>query len=873
MLTIFDAVKDFRLGRNGSGAWSYGYSAGWDADYRLIEFDAPRDQSAGSTPNMAWNKAGYIVSGTPAVWRNLAAFPRYGVAPGQLALHPGPRANGDFTIVRFTVPGAGRYRVSGQFFAGDTGAMSGRVLRNGDTTAPLALFASTTDASVFNLAPLDLQRGEILDFVVGNNGNFTSGNTPLTARIEAETAQPLPQSFDATADFQVADNQNLAWRYGYSVATGAAYAFIPFDSTTDLQPGIQPGIGWSKSGYLTLGTPSAWLNHGDTTRYGVGSGQLSLHPGPRPFGDVAVLRFVAPRAGRYAVAGRFMAGDAGRSDGAIVQDGQTASPLKTFAECRDDSTFAFEALTMSAGGTLDFIVGNKGNFSACNTPVEVGIREVPGGFSGNDIDAFVDGMGRMPVLPASQVTDVGTPAVGDADAAGVAYRVTSQRRQMVNDVVEHAYLADIAAMGVWPGQVIQAEGLKRGNVNPIGPFRRRPGRLEIVTPLITGTPMPQFRDLPAPDAATANAARQALLAAIQPTDSAGSLKTGFQRASSLREVGLKLGLTVSGAAFGVDANAKLNASCRRSVVVGVIRQVFYSTTFTPASAGASGIWDAAGTTAAQLGAFMRPGNPPLLVDSVQYGRLICVTAEGSYSSEEMAAALTAHYDSAVKVGGSVDANTRRIIDTLDVKIYTLGVPGHLGFEKLTDPVPQLDEVYKRGLVFNLGNPGAPISFTCKHVADATTAHVQLAAEYTETLSAVGVDVRQAESFVFDGPGGGSRDTGITVNAADRVAIRADGMIWSGVVASGLNGPEGWPGHVADPAAPLPDGTAYCLVHKFSRDRNWRETKRFWEGSAETGGRLLLNTNDNNPYNGDPAKQWRVRVDVTRANAAAVGLYI
>jgi len=43
--------------------------------------------------------------------------------------------------------------------------------------------------------------------------------------------------------------------------------------------------------------------------------------------------------------------------------------------------------------------------------------------------------------------------------------------------------------------------------------------------------------------------------------------------------------------------------------------------------------------------------------------------------------------------------------------------------------------------------------------------------------------------------------------------------WSGAASSHrAQRPEGWPGHVADPAAPLPDGAAYCLAHKFSRDR-------------------------------------------------------
>jgi hypothetical protein len=46
------------------------------------------------------------------------------------------------------------------------------------------------------------------------------------------------------------------------------------------------------------------------------------------------------------------------------------------------------------------------------------------------------------------------------------------------------------------------------------------------------------------------------------------------------------------------------------------------------------------------------------------------------------------------------------------------------------------------------------------------------------------------------------------------------------------------------------GTANCLVIRFGNGR-WIEAGPFWEGSpdANSGGRLQLNVNDNNPYNG------------------------
>ena len=133
--------------------------------------------------------------------------------------------------------------------------------------------------------------------------------------------------------------------------------------------------------------------------------------------------------------------------------------------------------------------------------------------------------------------------------------------------------------------------------------------------------------------------------------------------------------------------------------------------------------------------------------------------------------------------------------------------------------------------------------------------------------AISENVNHARFEVFDGQGGGLVDTGISVNPGDAVTVSASGQIWAGVFGVGAHGPEGWPGWKANSAAPLPEGTANCLVIRFGNG-GWIEAGPFWEGSpdANSGGRLQLNVNDNNPYNGDPKRRWEVFVTVTRAGA-------
>ncbi len=80
----------------------------------------------------------------------------------------------------------------GQFYAGDSGSMSGSVVLDGNLTSPLKFFSSTTDTSTFSFGSLTLTKGETLDLAVGNNGNYSFGTTPVTMTIT--TAVPEPTS-------------------------------------------------------------------------------------------------------------------------------------------------------------------------------------------------------------------------------------------------------------------------------------------------------------------------------------------------------------------------------------------------------------------------------------------------------------------------------------------------------------------------------------------------------------------------------------------------------------------------------------------------------------------------------------------------------
>lgn len=183
----YNAESSFSIAANPNGVWSYGYSPQGGAGYSMIPFDLPSTAGFFSSGFLIWQKSGYVSSGTPSAFKNAGSTRQYQLDPGQMALHPGPAPHGDYAILRFTAPSEGIYAVEGQFFAGDIYPMSGRVVLNGNFSLPLQSFDNTTDSSVFTFAPVAMLAGQTLDFVVGNNGNFLYGTTPVKAVIRALT--------------------------------------------------------------------------------------------------------------------------------------------------------------------------------------------------------------------------------------------------------------------------------------------------------------------------------------------------------------------------------------------------------------------------------------------------------------------------------------------------------------------------------------------------------------------------------------------------------------------------------------------------------------------------------------------------------------
>jgi len=203
--TTFDLAGDFLLAANPNGAWRYGVETTLGGSFALL----PNTTTLGSGMEQRSNSG----SGYPLVEHNPTAdtltFGTGVVAPGKVAVHPGPL--GEYAVMRFVAPAGGAYGVSALFSAADSGASD-----TGDGTDVHVLLngASLFSDSITNTlaggdtasygAALTLAAGDILDFEVGFGPSFyTFDTTGLDVHIESRipsTAVPLPASLRLLGD-------------------------------------------------------------------------------------------------------------------------------------------------------------------------------------------------------------------------------------------------------------------------------------------------------------------------------------------------------------------------------------------------------------------------------------------------------------------------------------------------------------------------------------------------------------------------------------------------------------------------------------------------------------------------------------------------
>ncbi len=228
----YSAVDQFSSQKNPNGAWAYGYTATLGSP--LIK---------------------YTIKGSTCCSNQVGWFGPFGPAPGyplllenatgstqSLDMDPGP--DGEYSIVRWTVPSTGTWDIVGDFQGTGTTTTDAHILQDGAPIFDAAVNAS--DVHNFGLT-LKLKAGETIDFAVGFGGAFGGDPTGFQAVVSSHLY-----------DFQEIDFPGATETLAYSLNDLG----VVVGQYTDGQ-GNGHGFTYSKrNGYKSFDYPGAVLTGG-----------------------------------------------------------------------------------------------------------------------------------------------------------------------------------------------------------------------------------------------------------------------------------------------------------------------------------------------------------------------------------------------------------------------------------------------------------------------------------------------------------------------------------------------------------------------------------------------------------------------------------
>lgn len=176
--------------------------------------------------------------------------------------------------------------------------------------------------------------------------------------------------YNAAVDFSLTNgNPNGVWTYGYETTPGSTLNL--FNTTSTQNIGNSTIQFWQSTVVQQSLVPAVMKKTaGANAALGLPVGSIALHGGAG--GQYAVLRFTAPTTAVYTVNAQFLSGDSGDTNALILLNNLAGVPLFSAVTTNTNPAYA-NALALTGGQTLEFLVGTKGNFFSDTTPLNLTI--------------------------------------------------------------------------------------------------------------------------------------------------------------------------------------------------------------------------------------------------------------------------------------------------------------------------------------------------------------------------------------------------------------------------------------------------------------------------------------------------------------------
>lgn len=280
---------------------------------------------------------------------------------------------------------------------------------------------------------------------------------------------------------------------------------------------------------------------------------------------------------------------------------------------------------------------------------------------------------------------------------------------------------------LWPGSLVQGKSMGGGILDPV-PVERAPGTITLT--LASGGGGPFFKKMDAPSLSAATQAQNEILAAYTGATPA-KFSYSFQSIYSSEQLAVAVDANVEGTNWSASAALSVDKKDEKSRFLIQFSQEFFTMAFDPPQ-GAAGVF-AKSVTAEDLAPYASVGNPPVYVSGVTYGRIFYILFESSSSQLSLEAAVKGSYSGpSINASASANASWKKVINESTVKAYGLGGNAEMAINAVTgtDQFDKIRTFLTTGANFDTTNPGVPISYTIRHLTDASQVRLALTTEYT-----------------------------------------------------------------------------------------------------------------------------------------------
>ena len=219
---------------------------------------------------------------------------------------------------------------------------------------------------------------------------------------------------------------------------------------------------------------------------------------------------------------------------------------------------------------------------------------------------------------------------------------------------------------------------------------------------------------------------------------------------SKEQLRVKMGLESKNSNIEGDIDFKGAMDNKKTILISKFEQIFYTVSVSSVR-NPTDLFDFS-VTLDEVRNKMNADAPPLLVDSVTYGRLIYVKIEIESTDAKAKALLESQFNGffvSAKLNSTVDYSKQ--LENLNIKVYVMG--GASEHVQLINArtLQEINDILVKYAKFDRNNPAFPLSYSTEFIRDNSRAIIQGHAEYTEitrTLQPYGQIVLEHKGWYY-----------------------------------------------------------------------------------------------------------------------------